>query len=84
MSDTDLRKNVVDEEGESWYVYDERRERLVYGPFGSEEYAESVMERASWPWPEDLEVGNESSSRCLPADSSQDDVGEVESVEGIQ
>lgn len=52
------RANTVDAEGRSWYVYDADRERLVAGPFGSKEYAETVRERSQWPWPDCLRVGN--------------------------
>lgn len=53
----DQRQNVADESGQSFWVYDEARETIVAGPFGSKEYAVRVKRRTSWPWSESLKVG---------------------------
>jgi len=45
----DLRKNLADRYGNSHFVADTEREEAVAGPFGSEEYAETVKERMDWP-----------------------------------
>jgi hypothetical protein len=54
----DGRKNIADENGISYFVYDSERERTVAGPFESQERADRVMAQSNWPWPEDLATGS--------------------------
>lgn len=48
--------NTVDDAGNSYYVVDTKRDRIVLGPYGSLEYARTCMARATYPFDEDLTV----------------------------
>lgn len=52
----DGRSRVADEQGTSYFVVDDDRRRKVAGPFDSDEYAQRVLERCNWPWPDELRV----------------------------
>lgn len=52
---SDRRRNLVDENHDSWYVKDETG-RGVAGPFGSASYAGKVLERMRDKWSHKLEI----------------------------
>lgn len=74
-------ENTQDDEGNSYYVVDTTRNRIVLGPYGSPEYARTCKERATYPWTDDLEVGKSEAGEIGTITSSQSDSERRESDE---